>query len=244
MSCQDTQAHEALEALFLGTLEPGAHARLREHVAACAECRARYDAQGRVEQVLERRALPRAREAGLEHALMQRLAQQQPRPQPAPARAPWRMPTWLRVAVPVVACAGLAMFVVLPRLQQRSEWGARGGAAVSTWGVRAFCVSPQGQVLAEAAPGGTLRCAVGNSLQLSYTAPEAARLSIVGESPEPLQFFPQEGGEREVPAGTDVPLSFSTPVTAQWLTGPLQVHARFVGADGRERADTRFTLEP
>src|SRR5215218_4736248 len=115
MRCTDTAAHEALDALFQGTLAPEGLAALRAHVATCESCRARYDAQARVESVLEGRALPRAREAGLERALMGRLA-----PAAAPVRARWQLPLWLRAGVPVAALVGLAL-LVLPRLQSRGD---------------------------------------------------------------------------------------------------------------------------
>ncbi len=249
MTCVDRRAKEALEALFLGELDAKGHARLREHARGCADCREAYERMARVESSLEKRVLPQGREALLEAQLMARL-QQREAPEAARARGlSWNW-GWLRVALPVAACAGLAL-VVLPRVQgtqpREGEWQARAGAAGTTaFGVRAFCVAAAGEVRGEAKPGEALACPEGASVQFSYTAPEGARLSVAARttSGEVLQFFPREGAAAPVAPGVDVPLEYSTPVQGGWLSEPLQVRARFEDAQGRALGETTVTLKP
>lgn len=246
-TCADREAKQALRAIFEGELEPEAHARLRAHLAGCAECRELYDRLGRVESALEKRALPASREALLEKALFARLGEAA---KPAPAKAPERRRAFRpRLAVPaavgLVAAAAVLLWVVRPA-QHDSEWQSRGGGTGTTaWGVRAFCVGPDGAVKGEARSGGTLVCGEGNTVQFSYTAPEAARLAIEGTSREgePLRFFPREGAG-DVGAGVDVVLPYSTPVQPSWLSVPLEVRVSFVDVRSRVLSQTRLTISP
>lgn len=248
MTCVDRQAKRALEALFLGELDAEGHAGLRAHAQGCAECREAYERLSRVDSALEQRVLPRGREGLLEAQLMARVKQREAVAAEAakPRGFPW---AWLKVAVPVAACAGLAA-LVLPRVLSHKpaegEWQARAGAPGTAYGVRAFCVSAAGEVRGEARPGQTLACPEGASVQFSYTAPEGAKLSVAARtaSGELLQFFPREGEAAPVQSGVDVPLSYSTPVQGGWLREPLQVRARFEDAQGRALGETTLTLAP
>ncbi len=245
MTCVDRQAKGALEALFLGELDAKGHARLREHARGCADCREAYERLARVESALEKRVLPQGREALLEAQLLARVKQRE-----APEAARGFSWGWLKVALPVAACAGLALGV-LPRVrgpgQEGGEWQARAGAATTTaFGVRAFCVAPGGEVRGEAKPGEALACPEGAAVQFSYTAPEGARLSVAARttSGEELRFFPQEGEFAAVAPGVDIPFTYSTPVQGGWLSEPLQVRARFEDAQGRALGETTVTLTP
>ncbi|HYO52348.1 hypothetical protein, partial [Archangium sp.] len=247
-TCTDRQAKQALEALFRGELDGEGFTRLRAHAAGCDECHEAYDKLGRVESALEKRALPASREALLEKELFARLGST---PKPARASVPERkrfFPQFLVPATVGLAMAGVALMVVVPRLwKQEPEWQARGGdMGTAAWGIRVFCVGPDGQVRGEARPGGTLVCGEGSAVQFSYTAPEAARLTVEATSPEgePLRFFPQEGTAEEVAAGVDILLPFSTPVQERWLAGPLEVRASFEDARGRTLSRTQVTLSP
>jgi anti-sigma factor RsiW len=247
--CEDRQAKQSLEALFRGELDAEGFARLRTHAAGCAECHEAYDKLGRVESVLEKRALPAGREALLEKELFARLGVAA-RPVRAPVPPPERKRFFQLFLVPATMglAAALVLLVVAPQLreQRAPEWQARGAeTGTSAWGIRAFCVGADGQVSAEALPGGTLACGEGGAVQFSYTAPEAARLTVEATSPsgEPLRFFPPEG-EGRVTAGVDVPLPHSTPVTESWLTGPLEVRASFKDEQGRSLSETRVSLTP
>jgi hypothetical protein len=246
--CADRQAKQALEALFRGELDGEGYTRLRAHASTCAECREAYDKLGRVESALEKRALPSGREALLEQALFARLgAAAKPARASVPERKPFFPVFFVPAALGLAACAVLALLVVPRPRQQESEFQARGTeTGTSAWGVRAFCIGPDGQVRGEARPGGTLACQEGGTVQFSYTAPEAARLDISAASPsgEPLSFFPREGEAAEVTAGVDVPLPFSTPVEGGWLAGPLDVEARFTDAQGRVLSQTKLKLTP
>ncbi|NNC19637.1 hypothetical protein HJC22_28360 [Corallococcus exiguus] len=245
--CDDRRAKQAMAALFekgRDGLDADGFERLRAHLATCPDCQETYTRLSRVESVLEQRALPRSRSALLEQALFARL-------QPAPARRKWfASPLFMPLALSAAA-ATVALLVVTPSMnrsgQDVPEWQARSSApGAGAWGVRAFCISPEGTVLAEARPGGTLTCAEGNAVQFSYTAPERMRLSLEGlpKEGEPLRFFPSEGPAPEVAAGVDVTLPFSTPVQGGWLTGPVPVRAHFTDAQGRTVADTQVTLKP
>ena len=220
MTCANTEAKAALRALFMGELKAEGHGALRAHAKACAECGEAYEKLSRVESSLEKRVLPQGREALLEAQLMARLQAAER------AAVPARSSFWdfWKIALPVGAMAAVAMMVVLPRMQQGpgaagGEWQARSGSKDGAYGVRAFCVSTQGQVQGEARPGGTLACPEGAAVQFSYTAPEGARLSVAAKSPsgEVLQFFPREGDAAPVGPGVDVPLEYSTPVEGGWL---------------------------
>jgi anti-sigma factor RsiW len=246
--CADRQAKQALEALFRGELEGEGYTRLRAHATGCAECREAYDKLSRVVSALEKRALPSGREALLEKELFARLGVA---PKPARAPVPERKRFFSLSFMPMVAgmaMAAVALLLVVPRLgEKESEFQSRGAqTGTSAWGVRAFCIGADGQVRGEARPGGTLVCGEGSTVQFSYTAPEAARLTIATTSPsgEPLRFFPPEGVAEEVAAGVDVPLAYSTPVEGGWLAGPLEVRARFTGARGQSLGETHLTLSP
>lgn len=252
-ACANRQAKQALEALFRGELDAEGFTRLRAHVDGCDACREAYEKLARVEQVLEKRALPEHRQALLERELFARLA-----PATPPARAPspsvprWRprLPEFLLPTLAGLALASVALLVAVPRLRARvpeDEWQSRGGPGPArVWGVRAFCVGQDGVTHGEARPGGTLVCGEGSAVQFSYTAPEAARLEVEATSPEgePLRFFPPEGDASQVAAGVDVPLPYSTPVQRGWLHAPLEVRARFTNSQGQELSLTRLTLSP
>jgi anti-sigma factor RsiW len=257
--CADTKAKQALRALFHGELDAETFTWLRAHAATCADCRDDYDRLSRVESSLEGRALPENRQALLQDALFARL-RTSPATTPAPVRGPVRAAPpperfsffrpWMGASLGFAAAAAVALLVVMPQraqdTQAPSEWQARSAQAGSAWGVRAFCIGADGKVQGEALPGGTLACAEGGAVQFSYTAPEGARLTIEAPSAsgEPLRFFPSEGPAAEVAAGVDVPLPFSTPVQGGWLSGNLDVRARFTDAQGKPLGETRLTLTP
>ncbi|MBN1204165.1 MAG: zf-HC2 domain-containing protein [Myxococcaceae bacterium] len=246
MTCTNQEAKEALSALFLGALEASGHARLREHVKSCAECREQYERLSRVESSLEKRVLPKEREALLEAQLMERVRASER------AAAPERGSFWSlwKVLLPVVAVAAVAVLVVRPQVSgpgtAGGEWQARSGSGERAFGVRAFCVSPEGKVQGEALPGGRLPCPEGAAVQFSYTAPEGARLSVAAQAPsgEVLRFFPREGEVAPVTPGVDVPLAYSTPVQGGWLSAPLEVRARFTDEQGKLLGETKVTLTP
>jgi hypothetical protein len=240
------EAKVSLKALFLGELKPEGHALLREHARTCTECREAYERLSRVESALEKRVLPQSREALLEAQLMARVRAADKAAAPE-RRSFWE---WWKVALPALAVAAVAMIVVLPRVRGaqtgEGEWQARNGSTESAFGVRAFCVSPEGKVQGEALPGGTLACPEGSAVQFSYTAPEGARLSVAATSPagDVLQFFPREGEAAPVTPGVDVSLPDSTPVQGGWLAAPLQVKARFTDEKGKTLGETQVTLTP
>jgi len=251
MTCANSEAKAALRALFMGELKAEAHGPLRAHAKQCAECAEAYEKLSRVESALEKRVLPQQREALLEAQLMARLQAAERRA--APARSSFW--DWWKVALPVGALAAVAMVVVLPRMQGTTgtpgdEWQARGapgeGTKKGTFGVRAFCVSREGQVQGEAGPGETLACAEGSAVQFSYTASEGARLSVAAKSAsgELLQFFPREGDAAPVAIGENMLLEYSTPVQGGWLAAPLEVRARFVDEKGQVLDETQVRLTP
>ncbi|KFE60563.1 anti-sigma factor family protein [Hyalangium minutum] len=246
MTCTNSEMKAALRQLFLGELKPEAHALLREHAKTCAECRDGYERLSRVESALEKRVLPQGREALLEAQLMARVRASEKAAAPE-RRSVW---DWWKVVLPAAAMAAVALLVVVPRGQRtgpaEGEWQARKGSTESAYGVRAFCVSSEGQVKGEALPGGKLACPEGASVQFSYTAPRGARLSVAAKSSsgEVLQFFPSEGAPAPVTPGVDVPLAYSTPVQGGWLSAPMEVQARFTDDKGQVLGETQVTLTP
>src|SRR5436189_3563192 len=103
MKCTNTEAKAALKALFLGELDPERHARLREHAKTCAECREDYDRLSRVESSLEKRVLPKGREALLEAQIMERVRASEKAAAPE-RRAFW---DWWKVLLPAAAVAAV-----------------------------------------------------------------------------------------------------------------------------------------
>lgn len=246
MTCTNSEMKAALRQLFLGELKPEAHAQLREHAKTCPQCRDDYERLSRVESALEKRVLPQGREALLEAQLMARVQASEKAAAPE-RRSFWG---WWKVALPAAAMAAVALLVVVPRARTSNpaegEWQARKGSDKSAYGVRAFCVSSEGQVQGEALPGGKLACPEGASVQFSYTAPQGARLSVAAKSTsgEVLQFFPREGSQASVTPGVDVPLSYSTPVQGGWLSAPMEVRAQFTDDKGQVLGETQVTLTP
>jgi hypothetical protein len=244
MTCESGEAKMALQALFRGELDAEGHARLRTHAKACARCGEAYEKLSRVESALERRVLPVGRERLLEAQVLARVKAAEQAA--APERASfWN---WWKVALPLAAAAAVAVGVMprAPTAPGESEWRARSGAGAKAFGVRAFCMTSEGKVAAEALPGGSLACPEGAAVQFSYTAPAQARLSVASQSPsgETLQFFPQEGAPVPVAPGVDVPLAYSTPVQGGWLSQPLEVRARFTDEHGALLGETQVTLTP
>lgn len=242
--CTDAGAKRALEALFTGDLDAEGFARLRAHAAGCASCREAYERLSSVESALERRALPAHRQELLEQALLARVAREAPAAAPRAQAPGWRPLALGGLGVLAASLLLGGTWLLWPR---EPEWQARGVEGQSrAWGIRAFCIGPSGQVSAEARPGQTLTCAPGSSVQFSYTTPASARLSLVATSPsgEPLQLFPPEGSAAPVQPGVDVPLPYSSPVTAEWLPAPLQVRAIFTDESGQRLSGSELTLRP
>ncbi len=255
MSCPESWTDKALEALALDELDPAAAEQLRAHAAACHPCHAAYDRVTRVDAFLAGvpGGLSRSRQDALQAQLLARLGKateaatatahpSQARPQPAPVepRAPSFFERFRLVLAPAgLALAALALVVYTQRPEEPGSDGyqSRAGAADVTFGVRAFCVatdgSGQAEILAEAGPGETLRCADGSRLQFTATSPQRARLDLVALplSGEALHFIKSDEEDAALAQGVDMALPFSTPVSATWLTGPLTVRARFLAAD-------------
>lgn len=252
MSCTDTASHKALEKLFVGDLEPGAQAALREHATGCESCRLAYDRLTRVAAQLEGRAasLPKDRMMSLEQQLLQRTATAEATARQAEVDSRPRQSWWARTRMWLVPAGGLALagiavaVLVPPSTNPDGEWQARSGGEATAFGVRAFCVAPGAPptIVAEAAPGGTLKCAPGHAVQFTYTAPRDAKLSIAGGT---LEFVQASDPQGQVSAGTDVSLPFSTPVAASWLGAPLEVKAKFVDPQsGEVLGESSVTLTP
>lgn len=260
MSCTNTAAQTSLERLFAGDLPDDELVALRAHAATCDECRASYDRLTRVQATLEksRSGLPADRLKFLESQVLARAAQSSqaaPYSESAPPGTSW----WQRlrfVLLPAggLALAGLLVAVVVPRVQHDTpEWQARGvdpqARANAAFGVRAFCVTRDAdpKVQAQAAPGESLKCAPGMAVQFTYTAPRDARLSIAAPiaNGDPVTFLAASDPQAQVKAGIDQALSFSTVVTGDWLSAPVDVHARFEDPQsGKLLSDTTVRLVP
>lgn len=230
MNCQETQ--RAIEGHFALTEEPFDEAAVQAHLATCATCRALWERLARVDAALSAGGLGPAREDAVEAKLLARLGVAPAPVTPAPRRR------WAGVGA---LAAVIVAVLVTPRLFEGDGFAPRGGAD-EAFGVRAFCVAAQRGVIAEARAGQTLRCAEGNVIQFTYTAPRAATLVIELEGTD-TRLFPPEGAAAPLAAGTDVALSTSTPVGA-WLTAPKQVVARFLDADGGVAGERRIAVAP
>lgn len=248
--CTDKDAHQALDALLGGELDDPSLAKLRGHVATCESCREQYDRVTRVQAQLENSpsGLPQDRMAYLQQRVLDQSADanaQHHRASAEPVGARfwrWLLPTFGALTAAVVA------FVVLKPDVVDDGYQARGGAD-DTFGVRAFCVAPGAppQVKAEAGPGGTLSCPPGMAVTFAYSAPRAAQLHITAPraAGEPLEFLAKDDPQANVRAGTDVPLTFSTPVSGDWLSAPVDVKATFVDPQsGQVLSESTVTLQP
>lgn len=249
VSCTDPRFQRAIEALGDGELAGPEYAALRQHLTGCAPCRAHYERLSQLETHLERRALPQARQDLLEAELFSRLGIGRPPQAGATVHRParWNLRRVAAVALPLAASVAFALLVA-PRLLSPGEeaYQARGGAPSARFGVRAFCVSPGGAVTAEAGPGETLACAQGSAVQFNHTNDTPGALTLTGEGagPEPLTFFPLAGAPGTVPAGTDLALPHSTPVTEAWLSGRIRVTATLRDSDGGVVGQSQLQLEP
>lgn len=235
MNCEAARA--AMEEQFAGE-ELGQRAeQLRAHLASCPTCPERYDRLARVDLSLERGALSEQRMDVLQARILGKAAPASIAAPPPPARrGGWS--TLLAAAAVLVLVTAIAI-PVWRATRDDDAFTPRGGG--TSWGVRAFCVI-EGRVTAEALPGGTLECAQGSLVQFTYTAPQAAQLSIALEG-SGQRFFPADAERAAVTSGIDVPLPQSTPVGA-WLTGPQRVTARFTDAAGALVTESTLTIIP
>lgn len=228
--CTDSWAHGALDRLFVGELEAPHFEKLRAHVSGCQSCSRQYDRVTRADAKLNRSAgLSPERLELLKGAILDRVDQRREK-QAASGERRWWMPG-LGFAMAAAVAVGIAY---VPKTDD-SAFQARGSKTNSAFGIRAFCVSGS-RVIAEALPGGKLKCPHGNALQLTYTAPAHSTLRVhVGDN--------TMLDKKPVSSGVDVPLDFSTPVTADWLSKPVYVTATFDSGDGQP-VTSNITVEP
>lgn len=223
--CTDKWAHDALDRLFVGDIEGPEFERLQKHAASCQSCSSQYDRISRADGKLSRTdALSPGRLALLQRGVLDRAELKNEQERAAKGERRWWMPA-LGFAMAAAVAVGIAY---VPKTDD-GQYQARGNNTNAAFGIRAFCVRGP-KVIAEALPGGTLKCAPGNSLQLTYTAPKASTLRVDVGSNSMLS-------PRAVVSGADVPLDFSTPVTTEWLNGPTPVTATF-DVDGKPAQST------
>ena len=238
MNCTDKWAHDALDRLFVGDMEGPDFERLRKHAASCESCSEQYDRVSRADAKLSHsEVLSSERLALLQRAVLDRAELKNEAERAAHGKQRWWMP-----ALGFAMAAAVAVAIAYVPKDDASDYQARGKnvtATNSAFGIRAFCLD-RGGLRGEALPGGKLKCPPGSTLQLTYTAPKAADLSISVDGNLPL--FPQAGGTTKVVSGVDVPLDFSTPISAEWLSKPAQVKATFT-EDGKT-VESVITVEP
>jgi hypothetical protein len=235
MSCTDTWAHGSLDKLLTGELEASEFGRLHKHVAGCNSCSTQYDRITRVDEQLARaEGMSSQRVALMQGSLLDRAELRNEQERAKAGKQRWWMP-----ALGFGLAAAVALAVAHVPKADDSRYQARGTAANSAFGIRAFCVSGT-KVIAESLPGGKLKCSEGSALQLTYTAPRAANLSINVNGATAM--FPAEGGAAKIVSGVDVPLDFSTPVTREWLSQPALVTATFESEGKTEKSV--ITVEP
>lgn len=234
MNCEAARA--AMDEQFAGE-ELGERAeQLHAHLASCESCRERYDRLARVDLVMTKGGLSEQRLDALQARILGKAAL--PPAELAPPPPPARRAGWGTL---LAAAAVVITVVAIPVLRSMQEEGFQPRGGGESWGVRAFCVT-QGAVSAEALPGGTLKCPAGSLVQFTYTAPQAAQLSISLEG-SGQRFFPAEAERAAVDAGIDVALPLSTPV-GEWLSGPQKVTARFTDPAGKLLSESTVTVMP
>ncbi len=235
MNCEAARA--AMEEQFAGEELCERAEQLRVHLQTCTTCTERYDRLARVDLSLERGGLSEQRMDVLQARILGKssVASIAP-PPPVARRSGWS--TLLAAAAVMVLVTAIAI-PLWRSTRDDDAFTPRGGG--TSWGVRAFCVNG-GRVTAEALPGGTLKCGPGSVVQFTYTAPQAAQLSIALEG-SGQRFFPADTERATVTSGIDVPLPQSTPV-GDWLAGPQRVTARFTDAAGAPLVESTVTITP
>jgi hypothetical protein len=226
-----------IDRAFLGRASPRALRALRDHASTCERCRSAYDRLGDVERALEKAWFPaaaRERVAALVVA-------------PPSRRRAWAAPAGALVA----AAAAILLWVVAAPPAPRDEFQARGvdltfdqlAPGERAPGVRLFCmqVSDHGvHVTAEvhmadgAMPVPTLRCTIGDELQIAYSTPSLPGLTMIvfAESPSGATrwYAPTQAGASAVSLATDIidePLAWSTRFVAEHEPGHHEVVAQF-----------------
>jgi hypothetical protein len=226
-----------IDRAFLGKASPRALRALRDHAGTCEGCRSAYDRLGEVERALEKAFFPAtARERVAALALA-----------PPTRRRAWAAPAGALVA----AAAAILLWVVATPPAPRDEFQARGvdlafdqlAPGERAPGVRLFCmqVSDEGvHVTAEihmadgAMPVPTLRCTLGDELQIAYSTPSLPGLTMIvfADSPSGATrwYAPAHAGTSSVSLTTDVidePLAWSTRLVAEHEPGHHEVVAQF-----------------
>ncbi len=218
-------ARSATSRLFeTGELRDGKFRRLHEHLRGCEECRRFYDRASAIKRTLDVGAPPVPADE------LRLLARAAARAAARPAIAPRRGALWLAGAL--AGALGLSFIVLArPTAPPRGELQARGStpSAAPGVGVRAFCLSPKGEIVGSvelsdrAAAAPSLACGLEDSLQFAYSRPAAsgkgaaARLWLVATpgAGEPLVYplgrdadsVPLRAGALELPIPGSVRLA-------------------------------------
>lgn len=229
MGCMDEKAGLLLERSFAGDLDAPGRVALHAHLAGCADCRARYERQVRVERALERSPgpLPESHLNQIGEAVIDRVLAAE-----RPVRPAWHGWWWKLLPIPLAAAAVALVLVDRPD----DGFQARSGAPARVEGLRAFCIGgtagdPRIVAAADAGRDAVLRCALGGSLQFSYsTGGEPLHLAIVSlpESGEGAALHYVEGTTLQVPPGAvDQPLPYSSRLAARHAVGTRSLYALF-----------------
>lgn len=165
-----------VERAFVRGLPARQRRQLREHLASCASCRARWDRLAIIDRQLGGPALTATMIDQIGDAVLAR-------GEGGERRRWW---AWLTAGgVAVTAAAAVALLWLRPG-GDGSTLSARGGQSLGrTPGVRLFCVAgDRDHVRSEArmvsnGPVPELRCMLGDDLQLAYTTPDREGLTMV-----------------------------------------------------------------
>jgi hypothetical protein len=225
-----------IDRAFVGRASPRALRALRDHASTCEHCRSVYDHLGEVERAFEDAFFPAAARERVEALVL------------AP---PSRRRAWAPAGALVAAAAAILLWVVATPPAPRDEFLARGvdltfdqlAPGERAPGVRMFCmqvsddgVHVTGEVhMAEGSmPVPTLRCTIGDELQIAYSTPSLPGLTMIvfADSPSGATrwYAPAHAGASSVSLATDVidePLAWSTRLLAEHQPGHHEVVAQF-----------------
>lgn len=247
MACERHDVRAAIDALFVGSASKERWATVREHLYACAECRAYYDRVMALRQHLDGQTEPvgRAQLHAIGDWVIERSAAPAPGPLQAATRRWPRLVLWLGGAA--AALGGLVVLLSQPPQAQNtaapSSFQARSASTTATGvGLRAFCLhistreTPQLRSVQGSGEPGSARCHLTDLLKLSYSNAAPGQqpykhLFVFGKDEQQrfLWYYPHPG-ESSIPIAADAvnqTLDGAVRLNINHEAGAVQVYGLF-----------------
>jgi hypothetical protein len=217
---------------FVGTLGPRKWPRLQAHLEQCPRCRQEFDRLGYVDRAL-------APGSQVSAVAVDRMRAQVLAATPPPRRA-W---LWAGTGAAAAACAAVILLAVVPAA--RDSFAPRG--MEQRWrgerppGVRMFCIDPaasrvshEARAVEHGLPASTLRCRMGDELQITYSTPNLEGLTMVVFSRDEtgnLHYYAPRNGHSPAlhldPDAIDAALDWSTRLAVNHQAGSHDLEVLF-----------------